>query len=123
MWTYLRTTGELRHDGTLVGHGYSGHGDGLNDPAMEGVPDIGPIPAGAWTIGAPLDPPDHLGPLAMPLTPAPHTNTFGRSAFFMHGDNAAGDQSASHGCIIMNRLIREAVHTAAQAGDNTLSVL
>jgi hypothetical protein len=88
---------------------YSGHGPGLNNPAMEADVGVGPIPVGHWEIGAALNPPDHLGPVAMPLIPDgfdPH----GRSAFFMHGDYA-GDvsQNASHGCIVAPREAREAV--------------
>jgi hypothetical protein len=112
--TYRQSTGELTGaDGTLIGKGYSGHDAGLNNPAMEADPGVGPIPAGNWHIGAPLDPPDHLGPVAMPLSPVgfdPH----GRSAFFMHGDNSLDDESASHGCIVMPRYARDCI----DAGDD-----
>jgi hypothetical protein len=117
-WSYQQSTGKVAHDSATAGFGYSGHGAGLNDPAMEAEPDIGPIPAGRWTIGPPKTPPDHLGPLAMPLTPVgfdPH----GRSAFFIHGDNAAGNRSASHGCIILGPAIRAQIY---RSGDTDLLV-
>jgi hypothetical protein len=120
MWTYQQSTGQLRKDGALVGTGYSGHGDGVNNPAAQNEQRIGPIPQGVYRIGAPLDPPDHLGPLAMPLTAQPGTETFGRSAFFMHGDNSQGNESASEGCIIMARLIRQ---TVAASPDRDLTVV
>lgn len=120
MWTYHQSTGVLTHDGETAGTGYSGNGEGMNNPAMQDVRGHGPLPAGSYTIGAPLDPPDHLGPLAMPLTPAPANEMFGRSAFFMHGDNAAMNYSASDGCIVMARAIRQAV---LGSGDTALTVV
>ena len=113
-WTYKQTTGQLFYpNGSLAGTGYSGHGVGVNNPEMESDAGVGPIPAGKWTIGAALNPPDHLGPLAMPLTPEPGTNAHGRSAFFMHGD-FAGDQArqVSHGCIVIGPIVRSQVHTS-----------
>src|SRR4051812_34655019 len=41
------------------------------------------------------------GPMTIPLTPRPGTNTFGRDLFRIHGDNKAGNHTASHGCIIL----------------------
>jgi hypothetical protein len=43
-WTYKQSTGELDHNGAAIGAGYSGHGAGLNNPAMQNVHDVGPIP-------------------------------------------------------------------------------
>jgi Protein of unknown function (DUF2778) len=119
-WTYRQSTGALTHNNVLVGSGYSGHGEGLNNPAMEAAQGVGPIPAGDYHIGAPKDPPDHLGPIAMPLTPAPGNAAHGRSAFFMHGDNAAADHTASDGCIIMPRTVRE---TVCDSDDHDLTVI
>lgn len=118
-WFYSQSTGELSRDGLHVGAGYSGIGAGLNNPAMQAEHDVGPIPTGGWIIGAPLDPPDHLGPIAMPLTPAAGNAAFGRSAFFMHGDNHAANHTASNGCIIMGPAIRRAVR---DSGDRGLTV-
>src|SRR5438874_13781045 len=79
---YSQSTGELNHDGSRVGSGYSGHGEGLNNPAFQTAHDVGPLPQGMYSIGDPLDPPDHLGPLAMPLS-STSGDMFGRSAFFI----------------------------------------
>jgi hypothetical protein len=119
MYSYSQSTGQLTQDGAVVGTGYSGHGDGLNNPDLQDVEGEGPIPQGLYTIGPPKTPIDHLGPIAMPLTPDPANVMFGRSAFFMHGDNAAGDHSASDGCIIMGPTIRAAVR---DSGDDQLTV-
>ena len=117
MWTYSQSTGALICSGQ-ADTAYSGHGAGLDDPADQSVPDVGPIPQGLWTIGAWHDDPD-LGPVVAALTPAPETDTFGRSGFFCHGDNAALDHSGSHGCIVAARNVREAMR---DSGDTALTV-
>lgn len=122
-WVYVQATGRLLHDGALAGICYSGHGLGLDNPAMEAVHGVGPIPAGEWIIGPPKDPPDHLGPVAMPLTPAPGNTAHGRSAFFMHGDNAEANHTASDGCIVAGPAIRRRVDRARAAGDDKLTVV
>lgn len=119
-YTYAQSTGKLTRDGVTVGWCYSGHGIGLNSHTKEAVHGVGPIPCGEWSIGPPKDPIDHLGPLAMPLTPKPGNNAHGRSAFFMHGDNAEANHTASDGCIIANHDIRLAV---AESGDHDLEVI
>jgi hypothetical protein len=120
MWTYKQRTGELTHDTlTLKGRGYSGHGEGVNNPAMQHIPRVGPIPQGRWTVGAPRDS-ARVGPFALPLTPEDGTVTFGRTAFLIHGDNRHRDQSASHGCIILPRVIREAIWDSS---DTALEVI
>ncbi len=118
MWIYHQSTGELYLDSSFEGTGYSGHGAGLNDPTQEAVPDVGPIPAGAWTIGTFGDNPP-LGPVSARLSPNgfdPH----GRSGFFMHGDNSRMNHTGSDGCIVMGRAIRQAV---ADSGDTDLTVV
>ena len=118
---YIISTGHLLNNGVrLIGIGYSGHDSGVNNPKMVDDPGIGPIPPGVYTIGDPLDPPDHLGPLAMPLTPASTNRMYDRSAFFIHGDNALLNHSASHGCIILSHEVRQAV---ADDDDDQLMVV
>jgi hypothetical protein len=118
-WTYSQSTGRLRHNGVLVGRGYSGHGltaaGGRDNPAMQNVPNQGPIPQGQWRIGpAHRDP--HKGPVVMRLTPVGHS-TFGRSGFLIHGNNTANN--ASEGCIILGPALRRQI---AHSGDNVLTV-
>jgi hypothetical protein len=107
VWVYNSSNGALSHDGLQVGSGYSGHGDGVNNPALQSESNVGPIPQGQWSIGEAVDDPK-LGPIAMPLTPNIGTETFGRGGFFIHGDSIefAGLEEASHGCIILSRQIR-----------------
>lgn len=106
-WSYERRTGALDHDSVMVGTGYSGHGAGLNNPAAERLVGVGPLPAGTYGIGPFFDHP-HLGPIVSHLTPISGP-MFGRSGFFIHGDTAAMNHTASDGCIILSRPLREAV--------------
>ena len=79
---------------------YSGKGPGLNDPASQCQPNVGPIPAGWYGIGNRYSGgrTDLRNPL--PLAPDPNNNMCNRSGFLIHGDNSRGDNSASEGCII-----------------------
>jgi len=115
MFTYSQTSGMLDHDGALAGTGYSGHAEGRNNPAMQSVHNIGPIPQGLYAIGPPFDTATH-GPHVMALTPVGH-DALGRSGFLMHGDNVKHD--ASEGCIIMLRTVRDLV---SNSGDKQLTV-
>src|SRR5258708_6996311 len=107
MWIYVQRTGNLydKH-GELTGTGYSGHDVGKNNPADQGTANLGPVPQGDYYIGGPFDSPTH-GPYCLRLTPAPTTNTLGRSGFLMHGDSIKHPGMASEGCIIMPRPVRE----------------
>lgn len=108
-WTYAQRTGELQQDGQHVAMGYSGAGEGKNNPEMQSVRNIGPIPQGEWTItGPPVNTADH-GPYVLRLNPKDETETFGRSGFLMHGDSKSAPGTASHGCVIMPRTVREQV--------------
>ena len=101
MWTYVQSTGDLLQDGKRVDTGYSGCDEGKNNPAMQAVHDMGPIPQGTWTIiGPPFGTTEH-GPNVLRLEPVVGTNTFGRDGFLMHGDNVHFPGTASKGCIIM----------------------
>ena len=121
-WTFCRLAGTFCDDAgaLLTDAAYSGHGEGLNNPDLEAVPNVGPIPGGLWSIGRPRVPVDHLGPLAMPLTPAPGTDALGRTALFIHGDNAALDHSASDGCLILPHDVRARI---AESDDAKLMVV
>lgn len=87
---------------------YSGDGAGLNNPAMQDIPRVGPIPVGDYTIGPAFHHP-WLGPNTMHLTPAAGNNMHNRSDFDLHGDNPAMDHTASEGCIVMEPKPRQRV--------------
>ena len=113
MWTYHVDSGRL-FDAVdrLVGTGYSGHGAGINNPAMERDHDVGPIPRGRYMISPFFNDPVK-GPIVAHLIPEPDTVDFGRYGFMLHGDNSAGNESASHGCIIMPHGVRAEVDASA----------
>jgi Protein of unknown function (DUF2778) len=118
MWTYSQSTGEMEHDGVLVGTGYSGLGLDKDQPDDQDVVGMGPIPEGQWIIGNAATSPT-LGPLAMPLFPDGGTETFGRSQFFIHGDSLEHPGQASHGCIVLDHNTRQAI---IDSGDKALTV-
>jgi len=120
MWTYRQSSGELAHDGEIVGYGWSGWDDGINIPAMQNIPKVGPIPRGKWRIvGPPEDSPTH-GPYTLRLIAEPETPTFGRSGFLMHGRSAVKPFETSRGCLVLERPLRERMW---KSGDRTLEVV
>jgi Protein of unknown function (DUF2778) len=119
MWTWDQSAGTISRDGKVVGRGYAGHDYGKNNPDAEEVKGIGPLPRGRWTICAPRTS-QNTGPYTLDLIPAPETETHGRAAFRIHGDSIANPGTASHGCIILARSIREAVWSS---GDHILEVV
>lgn len=104
---------------TYIGTGYSGRGKGLNNPKLQNKQNVGPIPVGTYNIGAAYTH-DTLGPITMNLDPREGTNTFDRDKFRIHGDNSKGNKSASHGCIVLPRKIRQQI---ANCADNELKVV
>lgn len=120
MWHYEQSTGHLYSDEEkLLAVGYSGHAEGVNDPALQDVHEVGPIPRGTYTIGAPEETPEH-GPYVLRLTPDPENEMFGRAGFLIHGDSVVTPGTASQGCIIMPRFAREQVWNS---GDHEIEVV
>lgn len=94
----VNASGEAYYDQT----GYSGTGAGRNNPGMQGVPNVGPIPAGSWTVGRTYNS-GNTGPNTMTLAPQPGNSCENTpracNTFRAHGNNRAND--ASEGCIIL----------------------
>ena len=106
MWLYSQTSGQLWDDrGHKIEVGYSGHGEGKNNPKFEAIKSVGPIPKGDYTLGDPYDS-KSVGPYAIPLSPHRH-NCYGRTHFRIHGDSSKHPGEASEGCIILPRKTRE----------------
>jgi len=124
MWVWDQSAGTLSRNGLLEARGYAGRNEGVNNPDMQGVKAVGPVPRGRWHIGAPYHS-KNTGPFTLPLIANDGTKDdihqpTGRSAFRIHGDNAKGNRSASHGCIILSRAIREKIWSS---GDRDLEVV
>ena len=122
MFTYEQSTGRfLDSSGNLLAEGYSGKGGGKNNPAMERVPDVGPIPAGLYHINPPIDTIEH-GPFVLTLIPNEWNEMFDRGGFLIHGDSVEHPGEASEGCIVLPRPARERI-AESLAGDNLLQVI
>lgn len=130
MHVYKQSTGEwFGPDKLCWAIGYSGYddgdrvpepGEGRNDPAAQRERNIGPTPVGYWEIiGPPKDTPTH-GPVVLGLHPDASTETFGRDEFLIHGDSVKKPGTASHGCIILPRAVRERIWAS---GDRRLRVV
>jgi hypothetical protein len=108
MWTYSQRDGKLVSKSGVAFQGYSGAGTGKNNPAFQSVHNVGPIPVGFYSILSPVDSADH-GPYVLRLIPAQENQMFGRAGFLMHGDSKTAPGTASQGCIIMPRAVRQRV--------------
>jgi hypothetical protein len=122
-WVFDQSTGEMAYypmnfatlpdvsnlQASFTMSGYAGYAEAANNPAMEGVSDVGPLPVGRYDIGQPFNNAHQTGPFSMRLTPDEANDMHGRSEFLIHGDNSKNDHTASHGCIILCRLDRERI--------------
>jgi hypothetical protein len=123
-WRFEQRTGKFGNtlhafEGFPV-YGYSGHEQGKNNPALQQVHEVGPIPIGEYLISMPFDHPTK-GPLCMRLSPLPATETFGRSGFLIHGDSIAKPGTASEGCIILPHAARNVIASSADYGLEVVS--
>lgn len=110
MWRYEQSTGKLflRRAGDrfdFVTTGYAGSPRGFNDPKMDHVRSVGPLPKGRYRIRQAGHP--RFAPPSFQLEPSKGTKLHGRSGFWIHGDNGRGDNSASTGCIILGLTDRQ----------------
>lgn len=120
-YLYIQNTGQLFHGPALLGTGYAGREEGYNNPEMQRVKGIGPLPCGWYTIQPPHDNPN-VGKFALRLIPDAANEMFGRDSFYMHGDSSEHPGLASHGCIVQRRDVRGRV-AAGLAHDNRLQVV
>jgi len=100
-FVYEQTTGSfyLLQNGqkTPIATGYSGKGEGLNNPDKQAVANVGPIPQGVWVISEKTTDLGNKRPPVLALTPKEGKVPGDRSGFLIHGDNAKRDFSASEG--------------------------
>ena len=118
--TYAQGLGVLSCEDGFLATGYAGADAGKNNPAMQDVKNVGPLPRGRYTISGPecvgttFPCPDchgatahRHGPYVLRLHPAQGNEMFGRAGFLVHGDNGHG--TASEGCICIGRSFRQQV--------------
>ena len=108
--TYCQDDGALFFGAVRLCTGYSGKGAGRNNPSLEDMPNIGPIPKGRWKIDQPPYTDKNKGPLVFRLHPVDH-DARGRSGFLIHGDSGEHPGEASEGCIILPRMIRQKIES------------
>lgn len=125
MWTWDQSEGILYHNGVRVSSGYSGKGRGKNNPKLQGERGVGPIPRGRWRMMNRYDS-KNVGPFTITLWRVgddkfdDFDQTTGRSAFRIHGDSIRNPGTASKGCIILPRAVRERMW---RSGDRELEVV
>lgn len=117
---YVQRSGRLLYGGSacawLIARCYAGAADGRNNPAVEHVRDIGPIPVGHYWLQRRFNP--NFAAPSFFLDPEEETAAklavYGRSGFYIHGDNRTG--TASRGCIIVERRSREWIEAMTREG-------
>lgn len=125
MWVWDQSAGTLSRNGQVVSKGYSGNGRGKNNPSLQGVRGIGPIPRGLWRMVDVYNS-KNVGPFTITLykldepNPDDFDEATGRSAFRIHGDSIRAPGTASKGCIILPRNIREMMW---KSGDREVEVV
>jgi hypothetical protein len=116
-FVYAQKTGKFSLAGKELATGYSGKGDGKNNPDQEGVRNVGPIPAGNYRLSKPRE---YKGMKnCFDVTPEGH-NALGRTEFLIHGDSKKNPGTASEGCIILEPGIRQQI---AESGITRLRVV
>jgi hypothetical protein len=106
MWLFSQTSGDFTDaSGFVIAQGYAGNGEGKNNPEMQNVHDVGPLPRGFYTMTELIDSPK-TGPDTIVLVPDPENEMFGRADFRIHGDSIQEPGSASDGCIVQPRFAR-----------------
>src|SRR5271157_4116869 len=114
-WKHEQSTGKIWNaNNTYLDTGYAGRDKGKNNPSMEGVKGIGPLPHGTWQPVELFEEHPMVGKFAVRVEPAneetlQRVRSYGRDpkSFFMHGDSIEHPGLASHGCMVHQRPTRE----------------
>jgi RHS repeat-associated protein len=116
--TFSQSTGHLRCIDDVTGRriadadGYAGNGPGRNNPDLQDVPFVGPIPTGVYDMLPAWNSPT-TGPITIPLRYRGPRGEFppNRSPdmFRIHPANPAHPDDSSKGCIIANKNARKKI--------------
>ena len=127
MLKYEQSTGKLFDaTGKLLGTGYSGKDPHKNNPAAEGIEDLGPIPRGVYKLTAMEETTAEHGPYVIVLAPDDATRAkilaLNRQpdTFRIHGNSLLHPGAASAGCVIQPRPVRVQIWTGT---DHDLEVV
>lgn len=124
MLTFVQGTGEVLYKGAHFCWGYAGNGAGKNNPAMQNVKSVGPLPCGRYKV-KPARLSTRLGPITLNLEPDPANEMFGRDLFRIHGEvpPPALPGHASDGCIVLGHWDRLKIEAIRVNGDDDLEVI
>lgn len=113
MWIYAQDSGLIvAKDNTAIVTGYAGRERGKNAPAQQTIRGLGPLPRGRYALTELIETTATHGPYVIKLTPHPRNEMFGRGGFLIHGDSVTAPGTASKGCIILARAVRERIWTS-----------
>lgn len=116
-WTFESSTGKLYTPGGMFfSTGYAGgncgrNPEGINNPSLQNVHNVGPLPEGIYTFGAWIDNHPRLGRDVFALIPDTENNMFGRGDFYVHGDTPQ-PRHASEGCIVLLNSVRKLLYAS-----------
>lgn len=116
VWSQYAGTMTDVESGSVIGLGHAGHDAGRNNPDMEAVHAVGPLPKGFYYI-EPERSDAVLGIVSMRLTPVPENIMYGRAGFFIHAPEF------SEGCIVLQTPARCEIAEAVRKGRNILQVI
>lgn len=117
-WVFESSTGKMfRPDGSFAACGYAGgnlgkNPEGINNPKMQNIADIGPLPEGFYTYGELIEEHPRLGLYVFELIPDAENEMYGRGGFYSHGDTEI-PRRASEGCIVMPHATRVEMHESS----------
>lgn len=121
MYTFERKAGRILHGDVFVCRAQSGQGPGLNNPALEHVSKVGPLPRGKYHISHDVETSAKHGPYILRLTPFPENEMYGRSGFLLHGLKKEHPELSSEGCICASPVkYRQQIH---ESGDDIMEVV
>ena len=105
MWIFDVIAGNFVGHGTAKSGVYAGNGPGFNNPAMENVANVGPLPRARYTMKRIYDDPEtgkntiELIPDPESIAKFPNRNMY---SFRIHGINPARPLGSSKGCICVS---------------------
>jgi hypothetical protein len=105
----------------FIATGYAGAPGFVNDPSSDHLRSRGPLPQGRYGLREVIHP--RFAAPAIRLDPYLSNKMYGRSGFYIPGDNVHLNRTASTGCIVVNRSARFRVRDLIAQGETVLEVV